>query len=374
MMSGFQTGGADESVPLGGKQTQTGLVNLKGKNLFQKYTDGSSSKAVGVGAKGLEAAKTTSNVAQATASEAIGATSAPQSLEEGKIVDKSKRSESKVGVVVQETGKKLVGGDKSIGVSSFSGASQEARVLNSASDALAESMDSDAPDKSAVLRSELHEGLEKKLFDGTKESSTDTSVKGRHSAVEGVESGAKSADERVLGSQVEEQTQTAAEKSADARATTPLRSNNVTLTNAEVVRQVQTQLEEMVTKVTWTGTQKATLNLNPPQLGSVDVEVIVRGDHVKAVFTASTPLVREALESGMNMLKHSLSDAGMGGGQADVFLKQENSQGKEESGSKSGSRSRTPRVASSSTESSVEAGVLNKFRQGQGEHSIYVRA
>ena len=49
----------------------------------------------------------------------------------------------------------------------------------------------------------------------------------------------------------------------------------------------------------------------------------------------------------------------MGGGQADVFLKQENSQGKEESGSKSGSRSRTPRVASSSTESSVEAGVLN---------------
>jgi flagellar hook-length control protein FliK len=373
--NGLRTAMAVDSVRQGGNLIGAGrgVLNTKQKSVLEKSGDGTSSKALSAGVKGVGDSKNTTTGPQGDAAETIKGTGTDEGVEEAKLVGKSKQSQVSSGLPVQEEGKGLFRGGKSGGAAATPAVAQDAQAPKTASEALIQSVDSSEAEGSAKLNAGLHEGSDKGFLKSENESSTSSALKARHTAGEGVDSTLKAGGDREFGTQLEEQTQAASEKNTDVR-TAPLRSNGAAVTNAEVVSQVRTQLEEMVSKVTWTGTQKATLNLNPPHLGSVDVDVIVRGDHVKAVFTASTPLVREALESGMDMLKQSLSGAGMGDSDADVFLKQGDSQGKENTGKGRGSRSNTSEDETLSATGAIEEGLLHKFRQGQGEHSIYVRA
>lgn len=66
------------------------------------------------------------------------------------------------------------------------------------------------------------------------------------------------------------------------------------------------------------GDQSATLTLNPPDLGPLQVVIQVENDQVDTTFISDNPEVRQALQDGMNMLRDKMQDSGMQLGNAQV--------------------------------------------------------
>jgi flagellar hook-length control protein FliK len=74
-------------------------------------------------------------------------------------------------------------------------------------------------------------------------------------------------------------------------------------------------------KVVWMvagGQQSASLTLNPPDLGPMQVVLNVSNSHATVTFTAAQPEVRHALETAMPKLREMLGDAGIQLGQTSV--------------------------------------------------------
>lgn len=74
-------------------------------------------------------------------------------------------------------------------------------------------------------------------------------------------------------------------------------------------------------KVVWMvagGQQNASLTLNPPDLGPMQVVLNVTNSHATVTFTAAQPEVRHALENAMPKLREMLGDAGIQLGQASI--------------------------------------------------------
>lgn len=83
-------------------------------------------------------------------------------------------------------------------------------------------------------------------------------------------------------------------------------------------------------KVVWMvqgAQQSATLTLNPPDLGPLQVTLNVTHNHATATFTAHQPEVRQALEASMPRLRDMLNDAGIQLGQSNVSAGSPNQQG-----------------------------------------------
>ena len=64
--------------------------------------------------------------------------------------------------------------------------------------------------------------------------------------------------------------------------------------------------------------QTAQININPPQLGPVQITINLSGDQATVAFASPHPEVRQAIESALPQLKELLSAAGINLGQADV--------------------------------------------------------
>jgi len=74
-------------------------------------------------------------------------------------------------------------------------------------------------------------------------------------------------------------------------------------------------------KVVWmvgVGEQSATLTLNPPDLGPLQVVIHVHNDQADTTFLSDNAEVRRALEDGMSNLRDKMSEAGIQLGQANV--------------------------------------------------------
>jgi flagellar hook-length control protein FliK len=74
-------------------------------------------------------------------------------------------------------------------------------------------------------------------------------------------------------------------------------------------------------KVVWMvagGQQNASLTLNPPDLGPMQVVLNVTNSHATVTFSAAQPEVRQALETAMPKLREMLGDAGIQLGQASI--------------------------------------------------------
>jgi flagellar hook-length control protein FliK len=99
-------------------------------------------------------------------------------------------------------------------------------------------------------------------------------------------------------------------------------------------------------KVVWMaagGQQSASLTLNPPDLGPLQVVLHVSNSHANATFISAQPEVRQALEAAMPRLREMLGDAGIQLGQANVGSGMPNQQqASGESASRSASRDGTP--------------------------------
>lgn len=82
-------------------------------------------------------------------------------------------------------------------------------------------------------------------------------------------------------------------------------------------------------KVVWMvagSQQSASLTLNPPDLGPLQVVLSVSNNQATANFTAAQPEVRQALEAAMPKLREMLGDAGIQLGQANVSAGMPNNQ------------------------------------------------
>jgi flagellar hook-length control protein FliK len=74
-------------------------------------------------------------------------------------------------------------------------------------------------------------------------------------------------------------------------------------------------------KVVWMvagGQQNASLTLNPPDLGPMQVVLNVTNSHATVTFSAAQPEVRQALEAALPRLREMLGDAGIQLGQASI--------------------------------------------------------
>ncbi len=64
--------------------------------------------------------------------------------------------------------------------------------------------------------------------------------------------------------------------------------------------------------------QSATLTLNPPDMGPMQVVLSVTNDHASVTFSSATPEVRQALEDAMPKLREMMSESGIALGNASV--------------------------------------------------------
>ena len=79
--------------------------------------------------------------------------------------------------------------------------------------------------------------------------------------------------------------------------------------------------QQLGQKVVWMaagGDQSATLTLNPPDLGPLQVVLTVTNDQADAAFMSAQPEVRQALEAAMPRLREMMSEAGIAFGNASV--------------------------------------------------------
>lgn len=109
-------------------------------------------------------------------------------------------------------------------------------------------------------------------------------------------------------------------------------------------------------KVVWmvgAAEKTATLTLNPPDLGPLQVVVSVNNDKADTTFISENPEVRKALESGISTLRHLMGQAGIELGQTNVGT------GKQQQEFQQAARERS--VSQSSTNSAPQSAEMQKI-------------
>ena len=113
---------------------------------------------------------------------------------------------------------------------------------------------------------------------------------------------------------------------AASAATSTQQASNASA-NAQISSKLETPLhssnwtQDFGEKIVWMAKndhQSAQLNINPPQLGPVQITLQINGDQASAIFASPHPEVRQAIESSLTQLKEMLSSAGINLGQTDI--------------------------------------------------------
>lgn len=128
-------------------------------------------------------------------------------------------------------------------------------------------------------------------------------------------------------------------------------------------------------KVVWmvgSGEQSATLTLNPPDMGPLQVVIHVHNDQADTTFISDNPEVRQALENGLSVLRDKMNESGIQLGQTNISsggqAQQEFQRANQNRGSAQGSqvgRGNEPqqpeRIAGTSTLVRVANGLVDTF-------------
>jgi len=121
-------------------------------------------------------------------------------------------------------------------------------------------------------------------------------------------------------------------------------------------------------KVVWmagASEQSATLTLNPPDLGPVQVVIQVDNQHVDTTFISDNPEVRQALEDGMQMLRDKMSESGIQLGNAHVNSGEQSKRDAQQMGQES-QRQRANNTENQSAESAQEQAKTTITRVSNG--------
>ncbi|NMM36035.1 MAG: hypothetical protein HHJ09_00780 [Glaciimonas sp.] len=121
-------------------------------------------------------------------------------------------------------------------------------------------------------------------------------------------------------------------------------------------------LGQKITLMVSTTQQTATLSLNPPDLGPLQVILNISKDSADATFIAAQPEVRQALEAALPRLREMMSEAGVALGQANVSSNMPN-QGNSQNGSDSRMGAQTTRDSSHSEDISPVSMSANRTTQ-----------
>ncbi len=78
------------------------------------------------------------------------------------------------------------------------------------------------------------------------------------------------------------------------------------------------EVDQTLNWIVTTARQQADLVLNPPELGRIEVTLVIKGDEVSVSFASPHQAVREAIEESMVRLRESLAEAGISLGQTHV--------------------------------------------------------
>ncbi|MCB4360880.1 flagellar hook-length control protein FliK [Quatrionicoccus australiensis] len=111
----------------------------------------------------------------------------------------------------------------------------------------------------------------------------------------------------AAGTAAAQQKQATQAQSVSTEVSTPLHADNWSNNFSE--------------KIVWLAKndqQTAQININPPQLGPVQITLQINGDQASAIFASPHAEVRQAIESSLSQLKEMLAGAGINLGQADV--------------------------------------------------------
>jgi flagellar hook-length control protein FliK len=92
-------------------------------------------------------------------------------------------------------------------------------------------------------------------------------------------------------------------------------------------------LSEKIQTMIGSNTQSATVRLDPPELGSLEIRVHVKNDQAHIQIVAATPQIREALEQQSARLREALVDQGLNLSNLDVSDQQTQDRGSDDSGS-----------------------------------------
>ena len=82
-------------------------------------------------------------------------------------------------------------------------------------------------------------------------------------------------------------------------------------TGNQLTQQVMDQVRQAVSQNVKNGEGSISLQLNPPMLGKVDVEIRMEKGMIQAAFRADQPVTRDILQQSMHILKDSLAEQGV---------------------------------------------------------------
>jgi flagellar hook-length control protein FliK len=121
-------------------------------------------------------------------------------------------------------------------------------------------------------------------------------------------------------------------------------------------------------KVVWmvgAGEQSATLTLNPPDLGPLQVVIHVHNDQANTTFISDNPEVRQALQDGLSNLRDKMSESGIQLGQANVSSGEQSQQQFQQTAQQSlGATQFSSNASTSIAEKAVAANTLVRVSNG----------
>lgn len=118
------------------------------------------------------------------------------------------------------------------------------------------------------------------------------------------------------------------------------------------------QFSEKIVWLAKNDQQSAQININPPQLGPVQITLTLNGDQANAIFASPHAEVRQAIEASLSQLREMLSSAGISLGDASVGanLSQQNQQPSFLSANKTQSRDENAILPANDTGASTGSG------------------
>lgn len=122
-------------------------------------------------------------------------------------------------------------------------------------------------------------------------------------------------------------------------------------------------------KVVWMASrdvQSAQININPPQLGPVQITLSLSGDQVTAVFASPHAEVRQAIESSLPQLKEMLASAGISLGDANVGSNLAQQNQNNPSPTPNRTQARLENAILPANDNAPGAGVATPLQQGRG--------
>jgi flagellar hook-length control protein FliK len=84
--------------------------------------------------------------------------------------------------------------------------------------------------------------------------------------------------------------------------------------NAPQAAPLPEPLPKVVDRMVWmvrAGEQKTSLQIRPPELGRLDLDLVIRQGHVSAHLNAENPMVKELIEANLQQLKQQLNNLGL---------------------------------------------------------------